>query len=144
MFLLLGWLIGRNGYFLYAGVWDRSGEQRSDIDLLNLDHIYIIGRSGLEGALVWFIVVAIAGLLIPPDVGSALWLVLSIFAINVGIGLMFLLAPARKVRNLIRDVKREELARLKPLLHQARNDTLNSDASSQGRLSDLTGLQNLD
>jgi hypothetical protein len=137
MFLLLGWLVGRNGYFLYAGVWDRPGQQMSDIDLLNLDHIYVIGRSGLEGALVWFIVVAIAGFLILPDVGSALWLVLSIFAINVGIGLMFLLAPARKVRSLIRDVKREELARLKPFLRQARSDTLNNDASSQGRLSDL-------
>lgn len=69
--------------------------------------------------------------------GTGLCLVLSIFAINVGVGLMFLLAPARKVRNLIRDVKREELARLKPILLQARNDTLSNNASSQGRLSDL-------
>ena len=45
---------------MFAGIWERPGPQASDIDLLDLEDIYIIGRSGLEGALVWFIVVAIA------------------------------------------------------------------------------------
>jgi len=83
MFLLLGWITGRSGYFLSAGIWNRPGPQKSDIDLLNLESIYIIGRSGLEGALVWFIVTAIAGFLILPDMGSALWVVLLLFAINI-------------------------------------------------------------
>jgi hypothetical protein len=138
MFLWSGWLIGRLGYFVYAGIWDRPGPQRSDIDLLNLANVYVIGRGGLEGALVWFIAIAIAGLLILPEVGTGLWVVFALFAINVGGGLMFLLAPARKIRNLIRDVKREELVRLEPLLRQARDDTLTYNASaSQGRLGDL-------
>jgi hypothetical protein len=138
MFLWLGWLIGRIGYFSSAGIWDRPGPQRSDIDLLKLENIYVIGRSGLEGALVWFIVIAITGLLILPEVGTGLWVVLSILAVTVGGGLMFLFIPAKKIRNLIRDVKHEELARLEPLLRQARDDTLTHDSSSvAGRLGDL-------
>lgn len=137
MFLWLGWLIGRSSYFMFAGIWDRPGPQRSDIDLLNLENIYIIGRSGLEGALIWFIVIAIAGVLILPDVGAGLWVVLSLYVINVGGGLMFLLTPALKIRSLIRDVKREELVRLEPLLRQTRDDTLTGDTSTHGRLTDL-------
>jgi hypothetical protein len=38
---------------------------------------------------------------------------------------------------LIREAKREELARLEPLLRQARDDTLTRATSSQGQLSDL-------
>ena len=34
-------------------------------------------------------------------------------------------------------MKQEELARLEPLLRQARDDTLSGDASTQGRLTDL-------
>ncbi|MEE8514703.1 MAG: hypothetical protein V3S73_08305, partial [Gammaproteobacteria bacterium] len=41
------------------------------------------------------------------------------------------------VRSLIRAVKREERARLEPLLRQARDDALTGDASTQGRLTDL-------
>ncbi len=137
LFLLLGWISGRFGYFLFAGIWDKPGPQRSDIDLLNLENIYAAGRSGLRGALVWSIILAVAGLLILPELGSGLWVVLPLFAINLGGGLMFLLRPARRVRSLIRAVKREELARLEPLLRQARDDTLTGDASTQGRLTDL-------
>lgn len=141
MFLWLGWLVGRSSYFLFMGIWDRPNPQRSDIDFLNLENIYVIGRSGLEGALAWFITIAIAGFLILPEVGSGLWVVLPIFAFTVGVGLMLLLAPARKIRNLIRQVKAEELVRLEPFLRQARDDTL-SDASTQGRLSDLFAYKN--
>ena len=137
LFMLLGWISGRFGYFVCAGIWHKPGPQRSDIDLLNLENIYVFGRSGLHGALVWFITIAIAGLLILPEVGSGLWVVLPVFAMHLGGGLMFLLAPAREVRSLIRDVKREELGRLEPLLRQARDDTLTGDASTQGRLTDL-------
>ena len=96
-----------------------------------------IGRGGLEGALVWFIVIAIGSFLILPDMGSALWVVLLLFALSIRGGFMFLLAPARKIRSLIREVKREELMRLEPLLRQARDDALTGDVSTQGRLTDL-------
>ena len=69
--------------------------------------------------------------------GTGLWVVLSIFAINVGVGLMFLLAPALDIRSLIRDVKREELVRLEPLLRQSRDDALTGDTATHGRLTDL-------
>ncbi len=137
LFLLLGWLSGRFGYFNSAGIWHKPGPQRSDIDLLNLENIYAFGRSGLHGALVCFITLAIASLLILPKLGSGLWVVLPLFAMQLGFGLMFLLAPAREVRSLIRDVKREELLRLEPLLRQARDDALTGGASTQGRLTDL-------
>ncbi len=139
LLLLLGWISGRFGYFLFAGIWDKPGPQRSDIDLLNLENIYAAGRSGLRGALVWFVILAIAGLLILPSPGldSGLWVVLPVFVINFGGGLMFLLAPAREVRSLIRDVKREELVRMEPLLRQARDEAFTGDVSTQGRLTDL-------
>ncbi len=142
LFLLLGWFGGRFGYFLYAGIWDKPGPQKSDVDLLNLENTYTAGRSGLRGALVWFIILAIAGLLSLPGLGSGLWVILPLFAINLGGGLMFLLAPAGEVRRLIRDVKREELARLEPLMRTARDDTLTPDASTQGRLTDLVTYKN--
>ncbi len=51
---------------------------------------------------------------------------------------MLLPTPAKKIRNLIRDVKSEELARLAPYLRQARDHTLTHDTSSSGgRLGDL-------
>ena len=135
--VLLGWFGGRFFYFAFAGLYATPGPQRSDIDLLNLENIYAFGRSGLRGTLVWLIILAIGSLLILPEVGSGLWVMLPLFAISLGIGLLGLLGPAREVRSLIRAVKREELARLEPLLRQARDDTLAGDASTQGRLTDL-------
>ena len=143
LFLLLGWLGGRNLYVGSAGIWDRPGPQRSDIDLLNLEAIYANGRSGLRGSLVFFIVIAIAGLLVLPEVGAGLWVIGPLFAFNLGIGLVILFAPAREIRSLIRDVKREELARLEPLLRQSRDDALAGDASTQGRLTDLLAYKTL-
>ncbi len=137
LFLLLGWFVGRNIYFLFAGFWDKPGPQRSDIDLLNLENIYAYGRSGLRGTLVWFIVFAIAGIIVLPGLDSGLWVFLPLFAFNLGGGLMFLLRPARRVRRLIRAVKREELGQLKPRVRQARDDALTEDVSTQGRLTDL-------
>ena len=52
MFLWSGWLVGRIGYFLYAGIWDKPDPLRSTVDLLDLENIYVIGRGGLQGALV--------------------------------------------------------------------------------------------
>ncbi len=75
--------------------------------------------------------------MILPGLGTGLWVVLPIFAIQLGLGLLILLTPARGVRSLIRAVKREELARLEPLLRQARDDALTSDVSTHGRLTDL-------
>ena len=135
--LLLGWIIGRNIYFRFEGFYDTPGPQRSDIDLLNLEHVYVYGRGGLRGALVWFIVVAIGGFLVLPGMSSGLWVILPVFAFIFGVGFLILLSPARKVRSVIRDVKREELARLEPLLRRARDATLTGDVSSQGRLTDL-------
>ena len=137
LFLMLGWLGGRTYYIASTGVWDRPVPQKSDVDLLNLEAIYASGRVGLSGSLVFFIVIAIAGFLVFDEVGSGLWVIGPMFVGNFGIGLVILLVPARKVRSLIRDVKQEELARLEPLLRQARDNTLSADTATQGRLNDL-------
>ena len=137
LMLLLGWFAGRLFYFGFTGFYATPRLQKSDIDLLNLENIYAFGRSGLRGTFVWFIILAIGGFLILPGLGSGLWVMLPVFAISLGSGLFGLLLPARDVRSLIRDVKREELGRLEPLLRQARDDTLTGDASTQGRLTDL-------
>ncbi|MCZ6708942.1 MAG: hypothetical protein O7B25_01110 [Gammaproteobacteria bacterium] len=138
LFLMLGWIIGRFGYFAFAGSYRRSlGPQRSNIDLLNLEDIYAFGRSGLRDTLALYIVVAIGALLIVPELGTGLWVVLPMFAFNLGVGLLILLSPAREVRGLIRNLKREELARLGPLLHRVREDALTNQGSTHGRLADL-------
>ncbi len=137
LFLLLGWLAGRRIYLWSVVIRNTPGPQKSDIDLLNLEDLYAFGRGGLHATLVLYIVLAITGLLVLPGVGSGLWVVLLMFAINLGLGLLTLLRPAHEVRSLIRAVKREELVRLEPLLRQARDDALTGDVSTQGRLTDL-------
>ena len=75
------------------------------------------------------------------DTVIGLWGTLPVFAIGLGLGLVVLLRPAREVRSLIRAVKQQELARLEPLLRQARDDALTGDGSTQGRLADLMTYQ---
>ena len=137
LFLLLGWLAGRRLYLTSVAVRNSPGPQESDIDLLDLEDLYAFGRGGLHATLVLYIVLALAGLFILPGVGSGVWVVVPMFTINLGLGLSTLLRPARQVRSLIRAVKREELARLEPLLRQARDETLTGNTPTQGRLTDL-------
>ena len=132
----MGWLFGRTIYFEFMSTPDLPRPQRSDIDLLNLENLYAIGRSGLRTALVWLVGMSIGGLFLL-DTGFGLWGAALFLALGFGIGLVVLLRPARGVRSLIRAVKREERARLEPLLRQARDDALTGDASTQGRLTDL-------
>lgn len=140
LLVLLGWFFGRGSYFSLMSTSQLPRPQRSDIDLLNLEDLYAMGRSGLRTALVWLITIAIGGFLYLSG-GAGLWSILPLFAIALGIGLVVLLRPAREVRSLIRAVKREELAQLEPLLRQARDDTLKGDESTQGRLTDLLAYQ---
>ncbi|MDP7360886.1 MAG: hypothetical protein QGI68_08455 [Pseudomonadales bacterium] len=135
--LFAGWIAGRTVYFASTGFYEIPGPQKSDIDLMNLESAYAHGRGGLRHALAYFIVVAMGGVLILPGLGSGIWVMLPLFAIHFGIGLLILLRPARDVRSLIRDVKHEELMRLEPLLRQVRDETLRGGASTQGHLTDL-------
>ncbi len=141
--LLMGWMFGRfiflslSFYSIVATISQLPRPQRSDVDLLNLDDLYAIGRSGLPTALCWLVGVAIAILFLPVSSGHSLWINLPIFAISLGVGLVALLRPALDVRSLIRAVKCEELARLEPLLPQARDDAIKGDESKHGRLTDL-------
>jgi hypothetical protein len=66
-----------------------------------------------------------------------LWATVPVFAIGLVIGLVELLRPARRVRDLIREVKNRELARLQPLLQKARDEALTDEVPTQGRLTDL-------
>ena len=134
--MLLGWVFGRNVYFSFLSDPRLPRPQRSDVDLLNLEYLYAIGRRGLRTALVWLVGMSIGGLFLL-DTGFGLWGAALFLALGFGIGLVVLLRPARGVRSLIRAVKREERARLEPLLRQARDDALTGDASTQGRLTDL-------
>ena len=86
--------------------------QSSEIDLLNLEDLYAIGRRGLRGALVIFVALSI-GSLVYLDTSLGLWGALVVFAMGLGLALFLLLRPAQEVRSLIRAAKREELAQLK-------------------------------
>ena len=139
--LLMGWFMGRSGYFeFFMPTSHRRLPQQTDIDLLDLEHVYPMGRGGLRRALVWFVGLSIGSLFFL-DTGLGLWGVLFFFATAFGIGLGVLLRPAREVRGLIRNVKRDEMARLEPRVRQARDDALHGDVSTQGRLTDLLAYQ---
>ena len=139
--LFLGWIVGRSIYFSRVSDNGLPLPDSSAIDLLHLDNLYAVGRTGLSRALVRLVSVAIVGLMGLNTV-FGLWLTVPVFAIGLVTGLVTLLRPARKVRNLIREVKRKELARLEPLVRQVRDDTLTGEISTQGRLTDLMAYQN--
>jgi hypothetical protein len=138
--LFLGWTVGRSIYFSHVSDNKISLPDSSAIDLLHLDNLYAVGRTGLTRALVRLVSVGIVGLMGLSTV-FGLWLAVPVFVIGLATGLVTLLRPARSVRNLIREVKRKELVRLEPLLRQARDDTLKSEVSTQGRLTDLLAYQ---
>jgi len=141
--LLMGWLFGRfiflslNIDSIIATILQLPRPQRSDVDLLKLDDLYLFGRSGLPIALVWLVGFGIGIFFLPVSSDHNLWVNLPIFAISLGVGLAALLRPALHVRSLIRAVKCEELARLELLLPQARDDAIKGDKSTHGQLTDL-------
>ena len=131
--LLLGWFIGRLPVY---SPWPLP--QQAEVDLLDLEDIYAIGRSGLHGALYIFVLLSLGSLFyLDPSLGTGPWGFLYVFSIGVVLALRSLLRPALRVRRLIRTVKREELGQLKERVRQARDDALTGDASRQGRLTDL-------
>jgi len=138
--LFLGWIVGRSIYFSRVSNNELLLPDSSAIDLLHLDDLYGFGRTGLTRALVGLLSVGIVGLMGLSTV-FGLWLTIPVFVVGLVTGLVTLLRPARRVRNLIREVKRKELAQLEPLVRQARDDTLKSELSTQGRLTDLMAYQ---
>ena len=135
--LLLGWFMGRRSVY---SPWPLP--QQADVDLLDLEVLYAIGRSGLRGALYIFVFLSLGSLFyIDPSLGLGLWGAFSVFALGIVLALWSLLRPALRVRRLIRTVKREELGQLKKRVRQARDDALTGDASRQGRLTDLVTYQ---
>jgi hypothetical protein len=134
--LFLGWVIGRSIYFSRISDSQIPLPDGSSVDLLDLDNLYAIGRTGLRPALVGLVIVAIGGLMGLTTV-FGLWATVPTFAFGLVIGLVELLRPARRVRTLIQEVKNRELARLEPLLRKARDEALTDEVSTQGRLTDL-------
>jgi hypothetical protein len=134
--LSLGWVVGRFIFFSRTSNSEIPLPESAAIDLLHLDSLYAVGRTGLRRAFVGLVGVGILGLLSLNTV-FGLWVTLPIFAIGLVTGLVILLRPARRVRNLIREVKCQELARLGPLLRQARDEALTGELPTQGRLTDL-------
>ncbi len=137
---IIGWLMGRAIYLSVVCPFALPFPRPGEIDLLNLDKLYAIGRSGLREALLWLVGMSIGSLALL-DTVFGLWGVFPLFGFGLVLGLRVLLKPARKVRNLIQNAKREELARLEPQLKQARDDAMTDDASTQGRLTDLLAYQ---
>jgi len=136
--LTMGWLLGRGGYLTFTLMFrnDLHLPDCTDIDLFNLEHLYVIGRSGLRGSLVCLLTISIASLLFL-DTPIGLWGMLPAFTSGLLGGLLILFEPARAVRNLIRAAKRNELARLGSKILKARDDVLQDDMPTQGRLTDL-------
>ncbi|MCZ6835884.1 MAG: hypothetical protein O7G85_08930 [Planctomycetota bacterium] len=138
-YVMIGWLMGRAIYFSFSRHNDMPLPLVSDVDLLHLDTIYAIGRSGLRVALLWLIGMSIGSLFFLKS-GLGLWGVFPAFGLGLVLGLVMLLKPARKVRNLIHEAKGEELAKLEPQLKQARDAALKKD-STHGKLTDLLAYQ---
>jgi len=138
--MLLGWLAGRGIYFSLVSTHESPLPDKSDVELLSLDVLYYFGRTGLRGSLLALFGISIGGLLFL-DTAIGLWGTIPTFLTGLGLGLLILLRPAREVRNLIHEVKRDELARLEPLLKQARDGAITGEGSTQGQLTDLMSYQ---
>lgn len=136
--LTMGWVLGRGGYLTFASISTDNLRlpTSTEIDLLSLEHLYIMGRSGLPGSLVWLLTISIASLLFL-DTPIGLWGTLPAFTLGLVMGLVILLGPARKVRDLIRTAKRNELDRLSSKIVKTRDKVLQDDVSTQGQLTDL-------
>ncbi len=138
---LLGWLLGRVSYIsvaFSASSSDTPFLSSREVDLLNLDNLHGIGRSGLRVALVWIVGVSLFGLFFL-DLG--LWILLPLVSAGFVVGVAALVLPAREVQRLIREVKRSELARLAPQILAARDDTISDCSATQGRLADLLAYE---
>ena len=163
--VMIGWLMGRGSYFSFACPTALPLPRASDIDLLHLETLYAMGRSGVARRPV------LAGRHVdrqpvlpeirPRSVGRlprlrhrprarlvrargrclGLWGVFPAFGIGLVLGLIELLKPAGKVRRLIQVAKRNELERLEPQIKQARDEAMKDDTSTQGRLTDLLTYQ---
>lgn len=138
--LMIGWLIGRTFYFSSVRKHEFPLPPVADVDLLNLETLYAMGRSGLREALLWLVGMSIGSLFF---LGSAVgwWGLVPVFMLGLVIGLAALLRPALKVKHLVHEAKRAELATLEPKLKQARDATLKDDGNSQGKLTDLLAYQ---
>ncbi len=138
--MLIGWLAGRGIYFSLVSTHESTLPDRSDVDLLSLDSLYSLGRTGLRGSLLALFGISIGGLVFL-DTEIGLWGTIPTFVTGLGLGLLILLRPGREVCNLIRAVKRDELVRLEPLLKQARDGAITGEGSTQGQLTDLMSYQ---
>ena len=104
LLLFLGWVAGRSIYFSSVSDRQLSLPDSSSVDLLDLDNLYAIGRTGLRRVFIDLVMVGIAGLMGLTTV-FGLWVTVPVFAVGLVLGLVVLLRPARKVRALIREVK---------------------------------------
>ena len=138
--MIIGWLMGRGTYISFACPDNLPLPRASDIDLLHLETLYAMGRSGLRVALCWLVGMSIGSLFFLQS-GLGLWGVFPAFGIGLVLGLVFLLKPARKVRRLIQTAKQAELEQLEPKVKQARDDALKEDTATQGKLTDLLAYQ---
>lgn len=139
--MFVGWLMGRTTYLGFSCHSDPPLPDPAEVDLLNLERLYAIGRSGLREALLWIVGMSIGSLFLL-DSPISLWGLILLFVVTgLVLGLAVLLKPARRVRRVIQAAKREELARLEPQIKQARDEAMKVDASTQGRLTDLLAYQ---
>jgi hypothetical protein len=136
----IGWFLGRAVYFTVMSPPAIRLPDPPEVDLLHLDGLHAIGRTGLRDALLWLVGMSIGSLFFLESV-VGWWGLVPVFVAGLIIGGTVLLRPAQKVRRVIRAAKRAELERLEPKIRQARDDALGDDPAEQGRLTDLLAYQ---
>lgn len=130
------WQLARAAYFSLYPDAELERLRAEPVDLLRLERVYMFGRLGVQGALMWFVGSSIAAVLLV-EPGSAAML-LPLMGFTLTIAAVSLLLPTRGLGERIRAAKRAELSQIAERLEAARDAALRGDSTGDaGRLADL-------
>lgn len=136
---VLFFLLARAASLTAFGAGERAQEGMrippGEIDLLDLRVHLVEGRVGLRLALVWIVGSTISSLLIfDPDIMLPLMPVVSL---GLGVALLALILPTRRLHHRIRAAKKQELERVTTRVRAARDAMMRGEEAASGRLADL-------
>jgi hypothetical protein len=144
MNVLIGWILGRVGYYTLVTASEAAGPRAPElkVDLLRLQPLARFGRIGLRLSLAWIGGISVFALLsfLFPMFGEGVgwWVVpIPVFLATLLVAMLALTIPVRGVRERIRRAKQQALAELEDGLRAARDAGVKGDLRMQGHLSDL-------
>jgi hypothetical protein len=137
VFLWFGFIMALLGAMFARGttmtrIATRNFTERIDrdlkIDLLRVDELSIIGRSGARASLIWLCVAAVISLFFVS--GQAAALVIATIVISAGMAAWLFYRSLTHVHMMIRQAKRDELERLRRAITEQRTQAVHDHAAA--------------